>query len=171
MQQRIWMAALVAVMLCGMAFATEKISDPRAQWVGTWKSTADMKGGPDGKPMHVTSELKCNWTPEHGAVICEQEINAGDQVQHQITVYTRDEKSGAYYFTSMDYGGDPAHVGRLEITGNTWTYKSLKEDANGPEYETVNVFKSANEVDFKVMRSTDHRTWETLGSGKTLRVR
>jgi len=171
MKRYMWMAGLVLVLVCGMAFATQKISDPRAQWVGAWKSTGDMGSRPDGKPLHVTSNLKCNWTPEHGAVICEQEIHAGDQVQHQITVYTRDEKSGAYYFTSMGYGGDPAHVGGLEITGNTWTYKSLKEDAAGPEYETVNVFKSANEVDFKVMCSKNHKTWETLGSGKTIRVR
>jgi hypothetical protein len=91
---------------------------------------------------------------------------------HQFTVYSYDNKTGNYSYTTLADSGAKPSTGGIVIKGNLWTYDS-SFTANGTTtmIRTTNEFTDAKTEIFKVMSSDDNgATWKTVMEGKARKV-
>jgi len=130
--------------------------------VGTWQS--DTTNG--------TSALStCAWTPQHGAVLCEQTVTTPNGVRHALNLFTFDRAAGKFVFYVLSQPGDPMRPVPLAIDRHVWIYGGQTRDANGNFSRTVNDFTAKDSYAWRLESSTDGERWTSGAHGMSRRVR
>ena len=146
--------------------------DKLAAFVGHWTLSGELKDATTGKPtMKLSSDLICNWSANHGFLLCDQMIHLPDATQNDLSVYTYSEKDHAFQFFGITRGNKEARTTKLTIDGNLWTYSS--SDTTGGknvQYRTTNRFTTASKVDWRSEYSEDGAHWATTAEGTDVRA-
>ena len=121
--------------------------------------------------MKLSSDLTCNWSANHGFLLCDQIIHLPDGTQNDFSVYTYSEKDHAYQFFGITRGNKEPRTTKLTIEGNLWTYSS--SDTSGGknvQYRTTNRFTTASKVEWRSEYSEDGTHWTTTAEGTDARA-
>ena len=169
--QRTIVVAALLIALISVSVAGQKPADDPAKklgaFLGKWQTEGTFSNG--GK---VHSELECRWSPQHGYLICEQEVTMGAAVSRQLTVYSYNASKAEYGYVSFQGDAPAPSVGVIQINGNEWLYNSSVEN-NGKKtlVRTTNEFADPKTEVFKVMLSDDGGViWKTVLQGAAHKV-
>lgn len=141
-----------------------------AYFVGTWKTTGEMKPGPFGPGGKMTSTDKVEWmkggffTVTHSAGMS----SMGSGQETSFTGYDPNEKVYTYHaFNSMG----EAIAAKGTVTGDTWNW-TTEEKAGGNTTNIKVTIKevSKNEYTFKMEFSQNGGAWSTLAESNSTRV-
>lgn len=137
-------------------------------YAGTWKvqgerfATAHSDAGKDD------STLRNDCWKSGGYVACNQYVNGDSKV---LLVFTYDDKQKMYSSYPIPQNGDPVSAGRLQIIGNVWTFPwQVTEGINTIYFHVVNVFTSADHIDYAQEFSTDNVHWTTMAKGAETKI-
>lgn len=143
-------------------------------WVGgKWVSSGQFVDSAYSKANTASATTKCEWSPDHVFVVCDQDIVFGGQPMRDLSVYTYAPKTGKYYFYGISLGEEKARSTALEISdnGERWVYTSTNEiQGHSVQFRTTNQFHGRDAVEWWAEFSTDDgKTWTKTGSGKETR--
>ena len=167
---KIFVAVLVIALASLSAAAQKPADDPVKKlgaFLGKWQTEGTFANG--GK---VHSELECRWSPQHGYLICEQQVTMGAAVTRQLTVYSYNASKAEYGYASFQGDAPEPSVGVIQINGNEWLYSSSVEN-NGKKtlVRTTNEFTDPKAEIFKVMLSDDGGvTWKAVLQGAAHKI-
>ena len=130
--------------------------------VGVWQS--DTTNG-------VSAMSNCAWTPEHGAVLCEQRITMPDGEHRALSLFAFDPATSHYVFYVLQKPGDPANPVALAIDGTTWTYGGKEPSGDGKYYRTINDFAHSRSYTWRQESSVNGRDWIAGAHGSSKRLR
>ena len=108
---------------------------------------------------------KCDWSPEHKFVICDQGGITEGKLFSALSIYGYSASKKRYVFYGLDEGGAPFPM-RLVIDGKTWSYLADVAKPGEKQWKTTNEFMSPTEIVFKVWSSTDGEHWTLSKSGR-----
>lgn len=159
-------AAAMNVLLVAQKPADEPVQKLGA-FLGKWHTEGTFSNG--GK---VHSELECRWSPQHGYLICEQQVTMGTAVTRQLTVYNYNASKAEYGYTSFQGDAPAPSVGIVQINGNEWIYSSsVENDGKKTLVRTTNEFTDPKTEVFKVMLSDDGGvTWKPVLQGAAHKI-
>jgi hypothetical protein len=160
------LGAVVACVLSGVGHAqtqaTRATVEALSDIVGTWQS--DTTNG--------TSALStCAWTPQHGAVICEQTLTTPNGVHRALNMFTFEPAAGKFFFYVLGQPGDEMRAVSLAIERHVWIYGGQTRGPNGSYSRTVNDFTAKDSYSWQVETSSDGERWTPGLHGKSMRVR
>ena len=96
-------------------------------------------------------------------VACNQFVDGDSKV---LLVFTYDDKQKMYTSYQVPQGGEAVGSGRLQIVGNIWTYPwQVTQGATTIYFHVVNVFTSADHIDYAQEFSMDNVHWNTMAKG------
>ena len=138
--------------------ATALLSPPAALQaiVGTWKS--------DG----VIS--RCEWSPEHSWVVCDQKGTAEGKPIDVLCLYGYSPSRKEYVFFAVPEGTKTPFGAIVRIEGKKWTYVS-NDAGDAKRFKTTNEFTSADSYQWEVLQSSDGEHWKVVKSGTSSRVK
>ena len=141
-------------------------------FVGTWKSEGEMKDSAYSKAQpNITSEFTCQWSPNHGFMVCDQEVRSPNGINNDLSIYTFDESKHEYRFFGFGRNDARVRTPALTIEGNTWVYLGGFEDGSKHvRFRTTNVFTSQGHVRWRSEYSEDGSQWTLMGEGTDIRV-
>lgn len=164
-------AALLFVAVMSLSLVAQKPADDPVKklevFLGKWQTEGTFSNG--GK---VHSDLECRWSPQHGYLICEQQVTMGSVASRQLTVYSYNATNAEYGYTSFQGDAPAPSAGVIQIKGNEWLYSSSVEN-NGKKtlVRTTNEFTDPKTEIFKVMLSDDGGvTWKPVLQGTAHKV-
>lgn len=129
--------------------------------VGRWQS--DTTGG--------TSALsECAWTPQRGAVICEQTITSPGGVRRALDLYTFDSTAHQFVFYVLGKAGDAMQPIDFAVEGKIWTYGGRARAPNGNYNRTINDFSASDSYTWSAESSPDGEHWTVVAHGRSVRV-
>jgi|SRR5579872_6196852 len=165
MRHSIW---ILLVATTAIAMAAEDLNSLNA-YAGRWKGAGESKDTPYSKAGPSGAETNCNWSPNHGFLICDQMVRNGEG--NDLSIYTYDEKEHSFAFYGISRGNPRARTTKLSIEGKRWTYSSEFEN-NGKRVQirTVNEFTSPDLVVYRTEYSEDGEHWILMGEGANRRV-
>ena len=160
--------SLAVVMISGAAIAHRSpgalaMEDARSLGaiVGRWQS--DTTGG--------TSALSdCAWTPQKGAVICEQTIASPTGVRRALDLYAFDSTAHKFAFYVLGTPGDAMQPIDFAVDGTTWTYGGRVRAPNGNYNRTINDFSATGSYTWRAESSPDGEHWTVVAHGRSVRV-
>ena len=129
--------------------------------VGVWQS--DTTNG-------ASALSSCAWTPQHGAVLCEQTISTPAGIRHALNLFTFEPVAGRFVFYVLGQPGDAMRPVPLAIDRHMWTYGGKTRDANGTFSRTVNDFTAKDSYTWRLESSTDGEHWTSGIHGMSRRV-
>jgi hypothetical protein len=133
-----------------------------ADIVGTWQS--DTTNG-------TSAVSSCAWTPQHGAVLCEQTVTTPAGARHALNLFTFDRTAEKFVFYVLGQPGDPMRPVPLAIDGHVWIYGGQARDASGNFSRTVNDFTAKDSYSWRLESSADGERWTSGAHGMSRRVR
>jgi hypothetical protein len=163
-------AVLLTALVAGFAGTTRAPSynsphtaaDALSAIVGEWQS--DTVDG-------VSAQSHCAWTPQRGAVLCEQRIDGAPGVRTAINLFTADSASGRYALYVLVHQGDTIAPLPIVIRGKQWFYGGEKPARDGIYYRTVNDFSQTNAYTWRQESSADGKEWKAGSHGQSRRLR
>ena len=130
--------------------------------VGTWQS--DTTNG-------MSALSSCAWTPQHGAVLCEQTITTPGGPRRALSLFTFDAGAGKFVFYTLGQPSDAMRPVPLTIDRHIWIYGGQTKDPNGAFSRTVNDFTAKDSYTWRLESSTDGERWTPGIHGMSRRVR
>ena len=128
---------------------------PLGDIVGVWQS--DTTAG--------NSALSdCAWTPQHGAVICEQTISTPTGIRHAQNLFTVDLRGNRFAFYGLSQPGDPMRPVPLSIDSHIWIYGGTAPDSPVTWSRTVNDFNATGTYTWRQESSLDGQHWTAGGA-------
>ncbi len=119
----------------------------------------------------VKAKCDCEWSPQHGDMICEQTITDSTGTHEQLTVFAPTEKPDEVRYATLNGGSAPTS-GVALIRDGAWIF-SGENTSEGVTtmFRTTNTFQPDKEI-YKVEYSQDHGAhWTTMLDGEQHRVR
>lgn len=130
--------------------------------VGVWQS--DTSNG-------ASARSSCVWTPQHGAVLCEQQIVAPDGPHTALNLFTLNRATGKYELYVVNQPGAPAYQVPFTIDGPIWIYGGDAVDATGTARRTVNDFSGSGATyTWRQESRASGGEWKAGAGGKSRRV-
>ncbi|MDQ6828914.1 MAG: hypothetical protein M3081_08615 [Gemmatimonadota bacterium] len=129
--------------------------------IGVWQSDTT-----DG----VSARSNCVWTPEHGAVLCEQRIVTPSGAKSALSLFSFGSRSHKYVFYGLSDPGDPMRPVSLVIRGAIWIYGGDHKNDDGKFYRTVNDFSAHDHYTWRQESSVDGAIWVPGSGGSSRRV-
>jgi hypothetical protein len=129
--------------------------------VGTWQSDVV-----DGR----SALANCVWTPQHGAVLCEQTITTGMDVHHALNVFTFDATRSKYFLYVVPQPGSPATLVPIVIDGTRWIYGGDVPASGGRRVRTINDFSDRDSYTWWTESSDDGEHWTRMTGGRNTRT-
>jgi hypothetical protein len=130
--------------------------------VGVWQS--DTTNG-------VSALSNCVWTPERGAVLCEQTIQSQTGEARALNLFTFDATSRRYVLYVVSHLGDPVEPVSLAIEGALWIYGGKGGDTDGTIHRTVNDFSSTGVYYWRQESSKNGKDWTVGAHGQSKRLK
>jgi len=156
------LALLLVAFHASSAQATRASAQALAVIVGVWQS--DTTNG-------TSARSSCEWTPQHGAVLCEQTITTPEAVRHALSLFTFDAGAGKFVFYTLGQPGDAMRPVPLAIDRHIWIYGGQAPDNGGRFSRTVNDFTASDSYSWRLESSTDGEHWTPGIGGRSTRVR
>ena len=128
---------------------------------GHWES--DTVGG-------TSAVSDCAWTPQRGAVICEQTITSPAGVRRALDLYTFDSTAHKFAFYVLGKPGDAMQPSDLAIDGKIWTYGGRVRAPNGKYNRTINDFSAIKSYTWRAESSRDGEHWTVVAHGRSMRI-
>ena len=129
--------------------------------VGVWQSDTT-----DGN----SALSSCAWTPQRGAVLCEQTITTPGGERHALNLFTFNSTTGSYSFYVLGQPGDPMRPVALAIKGKIWIYGGQAPGPDGRTYRTVNDFSAPGSYTWRQESSSGGEQWTAGAHGQSRRV-
>ena len=143
--------------------------DPLWAYAGTWTVTIDHFDTAHSKASHEQTPLRNACWKDGGYLACNQYIDGDSKV---LIVFTNTGKNGIYASYQVPPNGAEPGTGKLIIEGNTWTFPwQTGEGDKTTSFRVVNVFLSADRIDFRQEFSTDGVHWTAMAHGIETRVK
>jgi hypothetical protein len=163
--------ALTAAFCCATvsmsaAQAQEGIDAIRA-YEGTWNVEIEHFDTAQSKAGHEKTTLRNDCWKSGGYFACNQFVDGESKV---LLVFTYNANDKAYTSTQVPPNGAQPGSGKLLIEGNQWTFPWQTGEADKTTYfRVVNVFASADRIDFRQEFSTDNIHWTIMARGMETR--
>jgi hypothetical protein len=171
------LARLLLLAACSLAlFAAD--ATPNAEvlnrWVGgKWVGNGQFVDSDFSQANKASSVTKCEWSPDHIFVICDQDVVFGGTPMRELSIYSFAPKAGKYYFYGVSLGEEKPRNTALDISedGNRWLYTSSNAiKGKMVEFRTTNQFHGNDNVEWWSEFSADGgKTWTKTGEGKEAR--
>ena len=68
------------------------------------------------KANKASSVTKCEWSPDHIFVICDQDVVFGGTPMRELSIYSFAPKAGKYYFYGVSLGEEKPRNTALDIS-------------------------------------------------------
>lgn len=139
---------------------------------GEWEGSGEMYATPYSRPGTSRVHTSCEWTANHGFLLCDQMIHGVRGASNDLSIYTYDDSSHAYEFFGLSRGSARARTPGLTIAGRTWTYASAFDDRAGAHVQ----IRTVNDVEDTVITyRTEYTTdggahWVLMGKGASHRM-
>ena len=130
--------------------------------VGKWQS--DTVNG-------ISALSNCVWTPEQGAVLCEQHLEGAPGVRTALNLFAADSASGVYALYVLTHAGDTLTPVPIVIRGKLWFYGGTARARDGRFYRTVNDFSRVDQYTWRQENSADGKEWTAGIHGQSRRIR
>jgi hypothetical protein len=142
-------------------------------FAGEWVASGEMKDTPYSKAkIKSHDEMSCQWTPNHGFMICDQTIHTSAGTNNELSIYTYNPQEHAFAFFGLSRNDKEARTTKLTIENNLWTYWDEEEDGGKRvRFRTTNQFTSPTKVTWRSEYSEDGSHWVLMGEGTDSRVR
>ena len=140
---------------------TAQGADALGALVGVWQS--DTTNG-------NSALSSCAWTPQRGAVLCEQTITTPGGERHALNLFTFNTGTGSYSFYILGQPGDPMRPVALTIKGKIWIYGGQSPDPDGRTNRTVNDFSAGSSYTWRQESSSNGAQWTGGAHGQSRRV-
>lgn len=166
--------ASIAIACVGLAQSAAQPSptadiDPLWVYAGTWAVTIDHFDTAHSKALHEQTTLRNACWKDGGYLACNQYI---DGVSKVLIVFTYTGKNGVYTSYQVPPLGDEPGKSRLIVEGNAWTFPWQSGEGDKTTYfRVVNVFLTADKIDFRQEFSTDGVHWTAMAHGIETRVK
>ena len=149
-------------------------ADVLARWVGgKWVGDARFLDTEYSKASAGGGITKCDWSPDHVFVICDQDMQDNGTAMRSLSVYSFDPENNTYHFVGLSPEGDRPRTGDVNITENGGHCEHLTKTTIKDKpvwFRTINQFKTDNQVDWWSEYSTDEgQHWTKTGGGSEKR--
>lgn len=132
-------------------------------YAGTWKVQGERFATAFSDAGKEDSTLRNDCWKSGAYVTCNQFVNGDSKV---LLVFTYNDKQKMYSSYPIPQNGDPVTAGRLQIIGNIWTFPwQVAHGENITYFHVVNVFTTADRIDYAQEFSTDNVHWTTMAKG------
>ena len=140
-------------------------------WTGHWRARGESLATAYSHAASLSSETTCQWSINHGYMICDQMIDGPKGRMNALSIYTYSEADKAYRFYGIDQSGQP-RTPPLTIQGNVWTYGGgFEADGKQIQIRTVNEFETPSKVDWRTEFSSDGgQHWSLMNHGTETRI-
>ena len=111
-------------------------------FLGMWEGKGASKDSAYSKAGPNSAQTNCNWSPNHGFLVCDQIVHLPDGVtQNDLSIYTYNETDHSYAFYGLSRNNSRVRTPKLTIEDKRWTYSGEFED-NGKKirFRTINDF-------------------------------
>lgn len=137
-------------------------------YAGTWKTETERFNTAHSKAGHEAATLKNVCWKNGGYLACNQYVDGDSKT---LLVFTFDSKDHTYTSYPIPLDGQPAGKGRLLIEGNVWTFPwQIQQGDKTTWYRVVNVFASADRIEFRQEFSEDNAHWTVMAKGVDTRT-
>lgn len=160
---------LISLLASGSAVASEPAGlDAIAAYAGSWQTSITHLDALAGKPATESHTLRNDCWRSDDYYACHQYV---DGKSAALIVYTYDAANRSYATWPIAPGEDAAHAGKLTIDGNVWTFPwQATHDGKTTWFRVVNVFASADRIEFRQEYSTDQKHWIATATGFDRRI-
>lgn len=128
-------------------------------WVGHWKTTGESGG------VLWHADTNCEWSPNHGFVVCDQMINGET---NQLMILAWDSTSRSYRITSVGTERDPVLAHGL-VNGHVWI-NTGEFDKDGKKImveTTVDFSRPGHYTDEEKISEDKGVHWTTVSQGQS----
>jgi len=137
-------------------------------YAGTWKVQGERFATAHSDAGKEESTLRNDCWKSGAYVACNQSVNGDSKV---LLVFTYNDKQKMYTSYPIPQNGEPVNAGRLQIIGNIWTFPwQVTEGAGITYFHVVNVFTSADHIEYAQEFSTDNVHWTTMAKGTETKI-
>ena len=169
---------VVCALLAGssLAIAAHRPSsdalDALAPFRGEWEGSGETYATPYSARGTSRAHTSCEWTRNHGFLLCDQMVHQNERTSNDLSIYTYDDSRHAYEFFGISRGAARARTPELTIAGRTWTYASEFDDHGAHvRIRTVNDVQDTV-IAYRTEYTTDGGAhWVLMGKGASHRVR
>lgn len=139
-------------------------------YLGRWEGSGEMVNSAYSQAGKNSGVTTCNWSPNHGFLVCDQTVQLPGGTQNDLSLYTYNESDNTYAFFGHSRNDRNTRSPKLTIEGNIWTYSNEFDDgAKHIRMRTINEFKSATSLVWKAEYTEDGTHWTLMGSGTMTR--
>jgi len=137
--------------------------DALMAYAGTWKVQGTRFATAHSDAGKEDTTLRNDCWKSGTYVACNQYVNGDSKV---LLVFTYNETQQMYTSYPIQLNGEPASAGKLQIIGNVWTYPwQVTQGGTTTYFHVVNVFTSADHIDYVQEFSTDNVHWTAMAKG------
>ncbi len=141
-------------------------------FVGHWKSVGELFETKYSHAQKLSSEMICEWAPNHQFLISDQIIVSTDGKRDQLGIYGYNPRSKQFYSYAFSGAGGPPYISHPDISGNVWTYSGEFKSLTGTvRTRTTNTFVGRDTVLFETKYSEDGSHWVTMLKGMDIRIK
>lgn len=135
---------------------------------GTWKVQGERFATAHSDAGKEDSTLRNDCWKSGAFVACNQYVNGDSKV---LLVFTYHDTDKIYTSYPIPLNGETVSPGRLQIVGNIWTFPwAVTQGETTIYFHVVNVFTSADHIDYAQEFSTDNVHWTTMAKGSETRI-
>lgn len=137
--------------------------DAIMSYTGTWKVQGERFATAHSDAGKEDTTLRNDCWKSGAYVACNQYVNGDSKI---LLVFTYDDRQKMYTSYQVPQNGDPVGSGKLQISGNVWTFPWTVTSGDATTYfHVVNVFTSPDRIDYAQEFSTDNVHWTTMAKG------
>src|SRR5215472_5724174 len=91
-------ASLVALSAADVTSGADALN----RWVGgKWVGSGEFVDSDFSKANKVSGVTKCDWSPDHVFVVCDQDVDFGGTPMRDLAIYAVDPKTGHFSYYSV----------------------------------------------------------------------
>lgn len=137
-------------------------------YAGTWKINGERFATTHSDAGKEDNTLRNDCWKSGAYVACNQYVNGDSKV---LLVFTYNDNQKMYTSYPIPQDGNPVRSGRLQIIGNIWTFPwQVTQGDQTTYFHVVNVFTSADHIEYAQEYSTDNVHWTTMAKGTETKI-
>ena len=135
---------------------------------GTWKIKGERFATAHSDAGKEDTTLRNDCWKSGGYVACNQYVNGESKI---LLVFTYSDLLKMYTSYPIPQNGEAASAGRLQIVGNVWTFPwEVTQGGITTYFHVVNVFTSADHIDYAQEFSSDNVHWTPMAKGSETKI-
>ena len=139
-----------------------------ARYAGTWKVELTHVQTPYSKASSETMTVRNDCWHSEIFYVCDQIIDGAPKALIVFFYNGEDKRFGSFPITARS---DVVHPGDVTVDGNTITFPwQINDNGKGIYMRIVNVFKTADTMDFRQEYSEDGQKWIPMATGVEQKV-